>query len=218
MCFQYCGAGCAVAVVGDGGAGEVEGAAVGGGDDFDGVWVVDVVGGAEDFEGGDFDVAVGEGAEQRGEVFGFEEGFVALDVDVDVGVDQLGDGVDAVGAAGEVGRGELDGPVVLAAEVGDFVGVGGDEDAVELGAGAGGLVDPGEHGPAGDGAEDFAGRRVEARRAGMTPRTWRAAFPTAAGIKYDWNWLCRGESLLSTSARFPAGVAPYTHRRCSSDG
>ena len=45
----------------------------------------------------------GEGAEEGGEVFGFEEGFVALDVDVDVGGDELGDGVDAVGAAGEVG-------------------------------------------------------------------------------------------------------------------
>ncbi len=126
----------AVAVVGDGGAGEVEGAAVGGGDYFYGVGVGDVFGGAEDFEGGDFDVRVGEGAEQRGEVLGFEEGFVALDVDVDVGVVVAGDGVDAVGAAGEIGRGELDGPVVAMAELGDFVGVGGDEDVVELRAGA----------------------------------------------------------------------------------
>jgi len=36
-------------------------------------------------------------------VFGFEEGLVALDVDVDVGGDLEGDGVDAVGAAGEIG-------------------------------------------------------------------------------------------------------------------
>ena len=71
---------------------------------------------------------------------------------------QLRDGVDAVGAAGQVGRGELDGPVVLAAELGDFVGVGGDDDVVELRAGAGGLVDPGEHGSAGDLAQDFAGQ------------------------------------------------------------
>ena len=75
-------------------------------------------------------------------MFGLEEGLVALDVDVDVGGDELGDGVDAVGAAGEIGRGELDGPVVLVAEVGDFVGVGGDEDVVELRAGAGGLDRP----------------------------------------------------------------------------
>ncbi len=79
-----------VAVVGDGGAGEVEGAAVGGGDDFYGVGVGDVFGGAEDFEGGDLGVCVAEGAEQGGEVLGLEEGFVALDVDVDVGVDVAG--------------------------------------------------------------------------------------------------------------------------------
>ncbi len=48
--------------------------------------------------------------------------------------------------------------MVALAEVGDFVGVGGDEDAVELGAGAGGFVDPGEHGASGDGAKDFAGQ------------------------------------------------------------
>ena len=38
-----------ISVVGDGGAGEVEGSTVGGGDYFYGVWVVDVVGGAADF-------------------------------------------------------------------------------------------------------------------------------------------------------------------------
>ena len=92
-----------IAIVRDGGAGEVEGAAVGGGDYLYGVGVGDVFGGAEDFEGGDFDVVVSERAEEGGEVLGFEERFVALDVDVDVGVNVLGDGVDAVGAAGEVG-------------------------------------------------------------------------------------------------------------------
>ena len=89
-----------VTVVRDGGAGEVEGSAVGGGDYFDGVWVGYVFGSAEDFEGGDFDVRLREGSEEGGEVFGFEEGFVALDVDVDVGGDLLGYGVDSVGAAG----------------------------------------------------------------------------------------------------------------------
>ncbi len=46
----------AVAVVGNGGSGEVEGAAVGGGDDFYGVGVMDVGGSAGDFEGGDLDM------------------------------------------------------------------------------------------------------------------------------------------------------------------
>src|SRR5439155_14192123 len=119
-----------VAVVGDGGAGEVEGAAVGGGDYFDCVWVGDVLGSAEDLEGGDLDLRLREGAEEGGEVLGFEEGLVALDVDVDVGWELLRDGVDAVGAAGQVGGGELDRPVVLLAEIGDFFGFGGDDDAV----------------------------------------------------------------------------------------
>jgi hypothetical protein len=51
-----------IAVVGDGGAGEIEGSTVGGGDYFDGVGVGDVLGCAEDFEGGDFDVRLCEGA------------------------------------------------------------------------------------------------------------------------------------------------------------
>ena len=39
---------------------------------------------------------------------GRKQRLVALDVDVDIGVVELGDGVKAVGAAGEIGRGELD--------------------------------------------------------------------------------------------------------------
>jgi hypothetical protein len=161
-----CVVGAPVAIIGDGGAGEVESAAVGGGDNFDGVWVGDVFEGAENLEGGDFDVRLGEGAEEGSDVLGFEERLVALDVDVDIGGEMLGDGVDAVGSAAEIGRGELDGPVVAIAEFDDFFGVSGDDDAVELRAGAGCLVDPGEHGPAGDGAKDFAGetRGGEARR------------------------------------------------------
>jgi len=44
------------------------------------------------------------------------------------------------------------------AEVGDLFGVGGDEDVVELGAGAGGFDDPGEERLAGDLAEELAGQ------------------------------------------------------------
>ena len=61
-----------------------------------------------------------EGAEQSGDVFGAEERFVPLDVDVDVGVVELRDGVEAVGAAGEFGRREFDGDVEAMAEIGDF--------------------------------------------------------------------------------------------------
>ena len=165
---------------------------------------------------------LGEGAEQGGEVFGSEEGFVALDVDVDVGVVELGDGVEAVGAAGEVGRGELAGPVVAVAEVGDFFGVGGDEDVVELGAGAGGLVDPGEHGASGDGAEDFAGQAGGGEAGGDDAEDGvRCRFSAAAGIKYDWRSVpcsvC--DFRCSPAEAIPCRyVHKYTHRRCSSDG
>jgi hypothetical protein len=184
-----------VAVIGDGGAGEVEGAAVGGGDDFDGVGVGDVFGGTEDFERSDIDGRVAEGREEGGEVLGLEEGLVALDVDVDGGIAELSDGVEAVGAGGEVGGGHLAGPGLAVAEIGDLVGVGGDEDFVELGAGAGGLIDPGEHGASGDGAKHFAG---EARRgeAGGDDSEDGLLF-WLLGIKYDWTCWCRGEFLLS---------------------
>jgi hypothetical protein len=94
-------------------------------------------------------------------VVGVEEGFVALDVDVDVEVaveGVLGDGVEAIGAAGEVRVCEQKGEVVLGAEGGDLGGVGGDDDVVERGAGLGGAVDPEQEGFAEDGAEDFAGK------------------------------------------------------------
>jgi len=188
----------------DGGAGEVESSAVGGGDDFDGVWVGDVFGRAEDFEGGDFDLRLGKGAEECGEVFGLEEGFVALDVDVDVGGDFEGDGVDAVGAARKFRGCELDGPVVLLAEFGYFFGVGGDDDAVELRAGAGGFEDPGEHGPASDDAKDFTGQACGGETRGDDAEDGRGLLFAGAGIKYDGVWLCRGDR--SRSKRFCAGV------------
>jgi hypothetical protein len=52
--------GVAVAVVGDGGAGKIESAAISGGYNFDGVGVVDVFRRADDFEGGDFDLGMDE--------------------------------------------------------------------------------------------------------------------------------------------------------------
>ena len=88
------------AIVGDGGPGEVEGAAIGGGDDFDGVWVGHVLGSAEHFERGDLDVRLSEGAEKGGEMFRFEERFVALNIDVDVGWEISGNSVDPIGTAG----------------------------------------------------------------------------------------------------------------------
>jgi hypothetical protein len=147
---------------------------------------------------------VSEWAEEGGEVLGFEEGFVALDVDVYVGWNLLGDGVDTVGAAGQVGRGELDGPVVLLTEVGHFFGVGGDDDAVELRAGACGFEDPGEHGPAGDGTKDFTGETRGGEACGNDAEHGGGTLFGLSGIKYDGSWLCRGDRLSPEENFVPA--------------
>jgi hypothetical protein len=114
-------------------------------------------------------------------------------------------------------------PVVLEAEVGDFFGVGGDDDAVELGAGGGGFVDPGEHRPSGDDAEDFTGETGGGEAGGDDTENGggslfaglRVRLGIRLGIrlgmklriKYDGSWLCRGD--VSLSAReFCAGVTP----------
>lgn len=156
----------AVTVKGDGGAGEVEGAAVGGGDDLDGVGVGEVVGGAGDGDGGDLDFRAGEEGEHGCEVVGGEERLVALDVDVDVGFALAGDFVDAVGAAGAVGRGHGEGDAGGSAGLGDFVGVRGDEDFCHEAGADGGAVDPLDHGTAGDGEEDFTGEAGGAEAGG----------------------------------------------------
>jgi hypothetical protein len=44
----------------------------------------------------------------------------------------------------------LEWPVVLLAKGGDLVGVGGNDDGIELRAGEGGFDDPGEHGSTGN--------------------------------------------------------------------
>jgi len=117
----------------------------------------------------------------------------------------------------------LDGPVVLAAEFGYFLGVGSDDDAVELGAGDSGFVDPGEHGPAGDGAKDFTGETGGGETGGNDAEYGGGPLFAGLGvrlgillglrlgmklrIKYDGIWLRRGD--VSLSAReFCAGVTP----------
>ena len=120
-------------------------------------------------------------------------------------MDLLGDGVDAVGSAGEIRRGELHGPAVLVAEFGDLVGVGGDEDAVELRAGACSLEDPGEHGPAGEAAEDLAREASGGQACGDDSKDDGRLLFGLGGIKYDWRWLCRGECL--SFAEFAEDVA-----------
>jgi hypothetical protein len=148
----------AIAIEGNGGAREVQGAVVVGGNDLDGVGIVDVGSGATDGEGCDLNLGALEELEQGHEVQRGEERLVSLDVDVDVGGDGLGDGVDTVGAAGAILGSEDGGKAVGLGEVENLVGVSGDEDLIEERAGTGGAIDPGDHGLAGNLAEDFAGQ------------------------------------------------------------
>jgi len=78
------------------------------------------------------------------------------------------------------------------AEGGDLFGVGSDDEVVELGAGAGCVVDPGEHGASGDLAEDLAGKTRGGQSRGDDSEdrdpAGRVLF-ARAGIKYDWSWL-----------------------------
>ena len=150
--------GSVVAVVGDRCTREIERSAIRSGDYLDRVRIDDVLRRASDLQGGDIDVGLPEGAQQCGDVFRAEQRFVALDVDVDVRIVKLRHDVEAVGAAGQIGRRELHGDVDPAAEVGDLLRVGGDEDLVELRAGARGIDDPGEQGTAGYLTEEFAGK------------------------------------------------------------
>ena len=107
----------------------------------------------------------------------------------------LGDGVEAISAAGKLRRGEFDGDVECAAEVRDFFGVGGDQDLVELRAGARGFDDPGEQGLAGDFAQDLAGQ------AGGGEAGWDDAEDAGGGRHRCWR-LESGEGQLHSLCRF----------------
>ena len=150
-------------------------------------------------------------------MFGLEEGFVALDVDVDVGGDLAGDGFDSIGAAGEVGRGDEAGPAVGLAQVGDFGGVGGDDDLVKAGAASGGVVDPGEHGFAGDFAEDFPGETGGGEAGGDDAEDACGVLFDGGSIRYDEACLCHGDGFLFRRLDFCRQDAIDTWR-CSSDG
>ena len=117
--------------------------------------------------------------------------------------------MDAVTAAGEIGAGHDDGPVVRVAQGGDFFGVGRDEEVVELGAGAGGVVDPGEHGAAGDFAQNLAMQAGggEARRddaEGSRQIHWHSGLtlPDTTRIMGDGG----------TGRLYDLGAAPHTHQ------
>ncbi len=157
-------------------------------------------------------------------MLGEQERFVALDVDVDIGGMDLGDGVHAVGAAGELGAGEDGWPALCVAEVHDLVRVGGDEDLVELGAGARGFVDPGEHGAAGDFAENLARETGggetsgdDGESAGWVHAWVRGLTLIGGGLRIDRAALGR-VSHLGDAVQGAAFLISFTPRRCSSDG
>ena len=81
--------------------------------------------------------------------------------------------------------------MITLAEFGYFVRVGCDDDAVELGAGFCGFVDPGEHGASGDGAKDFTGQAGGGQACGDDAEDGRLC--DGFGIRYDGSWLCRGD-------------------------
>ena len=142
--------------VGDGGAGEVEGAAFPVADDFDDVGVGDF-GGVVDGAGEGGDGVFADAGDEAVDFFGVDGGFVSLEVEVEVGFDFFGDFGHAVSAGGVAGISH-DG---LATEVFDgavdaFV-VGGDEDALGFFATDGFFPDPLDEGLVPQEDEGFAG-------------------------------------------------------------
>ena len=162
---------CAVAVPRDGSAGKVQGASIAGAHHLDRVGRVELRGRARGGEGGNLaGVAPGlggeHGREQRVEVFGAQQGLVALEINVDVRGNGLGDGVDTVGAAAAVLGREHSWEAEALRQFHNLSRVGRDQDLVERRAGAGGAVHPGEHGLARDRPEHFAGQAGRSKARG----------------------------------------------------
>src|SRR5271166_4883823 len=93
-----------------------------------------------------------------------KQGLVALDVDIDICSDGLGDGLDAIRPACAVFGSEYRRKAVFLGEGEDFIRVCGDQHLIEKRARSRSSVNPGDHGFSGDFAEHFAGqsRRAEA--------------------------------------------------------
>jgi len=135
-----------------------------------------------------------EGPQQSCKVLRFQERLVALDVDVDIGLDDLGDSMDSVGAAGQIGRGELKGPAAALAKFSYFGGVRSDENVAELGTGLRCFVDPCQHGFTSNGTKNFAREARRSQTCRDNAEDDRLPLFALARIKYDWNWLCRDGS------------------------
>ena len=91
--------------------------------------------------------------------------------------------------------------MAVVAELLDFGGVGGDEDVVELGAGFGGAIDPGEQGIAGEGAEEIqaAGRIVWWIQTRRSTRVMTSSV-TSSGCTTETSPLCRARAWNTNAA------------------
>lgn len=124
-----------VASVGDGGAGEVEGVVEAIEGEFDDVGIGNELGIIERTPGGDHGegLVLAKGAGEGVDEGGFEEGFVALDIDdVSGGLALVGGFGDAVSTGGVIGAGSDGAGSDGVAEVGDAVIVGGDDEFIEF--------------------------------------------------------------------------------------
>ena len=112
-----------------------------------------------------FDLRTLHQLQQNLEVLAPGQRFIALHVDVHIGLDGLRDFVNPLGAAAVLGRGHAAVPAVLAAHGRDLLRIGRHDHVVELRAGAGRSVDVSEHGLAGDLTKNLARqpRRGQAR-------------------------------------------------------
>ena len=132
-----------------------KGAAIERGDDFDRVGIGEFLRRTIDGERGNLNLGSREEIEQWGEEIGREGWLVALDVDVNVGVDLAGHFPHTVRSAGAIGRGHDDGDRPRAARFGYFFRVGGDNYRVHQAARAGRAPHPLHHGPPSDGTQDL---------------------------------------------------------------
>ena len=128
-------------------------------------------------------------------MFRLQERFITLNVDVDFCIYALRDGVNAVGAAGEGGRGKLAVPSVFVAEGCDLFRISGHKQVVELRASFRRVPYPSEHGATGYRPQDLAWQTSRSEACRNDAHDAQSDVPgrlfRQRGIKYDGTWLCQ---------------------------
>ena len=146
----------AVAVVWNGGAGEVQGAACRIGHHLDRVGILDAGHRRRSFDRGNQHGRIFHGRQQRLQVLGARQRLIALDVDVNIGSLRAGNFIDTVRAGAVRRRGQARVPAVLAAQLHDLVGIGRHDDLGYERRGTRSVVHPGQHRTPRDLAQDLA--------------------------------------------------------------